>query len=81
MIVVWDDHEFTNNTWKNGAENHSLDEGIFYERKINALKAYYEWMPIRENKNKRIKSVLRKDANQKKANNRNAVDFRKMWIL
>jgi alkaline phosphatase D len=52
MIVVWDDHEFTNNTWKNGAENHSLDEGIFYERKINALKAYYEWMPIRENQNK-----------------------------
>ena len=52
MIVVWDDHEFTNNTWKNGAENHSKDEGIFLSRKINALKAYYEWMPIRENSNK-----------------------------
>ena len=27
MIVVWDDHEFTNDTWKSGAENHSRDEG------------------------------------------------------
>ena len=51
---MWDDHEFTNNTWKNGAENHSLDEGIFYDRKINALKAYYEWMPIREIKIKQL---------------------------
>ena len=32
MIVVWDDHEFTNNTWKNGAENHSNDEGEFENR-------------------------------------------------
>ena len=52
MIVVWDDHEFTNDTWKNGAENHSKDEGTFVRRKISALKAYYEWMPIRENINK-----------------------------
>tara|TARA_B110000003_G_scaffold169274_1_gene169119 strand:+ start:594 stop:2183 length:1590 start_codon:yes stop_codon:yes gene_type:complete len=52
MIVIWDDHEFTNNTWKNGAENHSNDEGIFEERIQNAIKAYYEWMPIREKKYK-----------------------------
>ena len=52
MIVVWDDHEFTNNTWKSGAENHSINEGSFLSRKINALKAYYEWMPIRESNNK-----------------------------
>ncbi|MDC1150268.1 alkaline phosphatase D family protein [Gammaproteobacteria bacterium] len=52
MIVVWDDHEFTNDTWKSGAQNHSRDEGNFLSRKINALKAYYEWMPIRESGNK-----------------------------
>ena len=48
MIAVWDDHEFTNDSWKNGAENHQKNEGNFQERKRNALKAYYEWMPIRE---------------------------------
>ena len=52
MIAVWDDHEFTNDSWKEGAENHSQNEGSFKKRKANALKAYYEWMPIREPKNK-----------------------------
>ena len=33
MIVVWDDHEITNDTWKEGAQNHSLDEGSFKKRK------------------------------------------------
>ena len=52
MIPVWDDHEFANDSWKNGAENHSYDEGYFATRKSNALKAYYEWMPIRESNSK-----------------------------
>ncbi|MFZ4606527.1 MAG: alkaline phosphatase D family protein [Caulobacter sp.] len=49
-IVVWDDHEVCNDTWKGGAENHDPDkgEGDFATRKAAALKAYYEWMPIRE---------------------------------
>ena len=48
FVVVWDDHEITNNTWKEGAQNHNFGEGSFENRKNNALKAYYEWMPIRE---------------------------------
>ncbi len=48
FIVVWDDHEITNDTWKDGAQNHNFGEGTFKARKYNALKAYYEWMPIRE---------------------------------
>ena len=52
MIAVWDDHEFTNDSWKYGAENHQIDEGFFQSRKANAIKAYLEWMPIRENKSK-----------------------------
>ena len=52
MVAVWDDHEFTNDSWKYGAENHSFDEGLFSTRKANAIKAYYEWMPIRESKSK-----------------------------
>ena len=49
-IVVWDDHEVCNDTWKGGGENHNPDqgEGDFATRKAAALKAYYEWMPIRE---------------------------------
>uniref|UniRef100_A0A486XRT3 Phosphodiesterase/alkaline phosphatase D n=1 Tax=Rheinheimera sp. BAL341 TaxID=1708203 RepID=A0A486XRT3_9GAMM len=47
FIAVWDDHEITNDTWRDGAENHQPDEGDFSERKLAALKAYFEWMPIR----------------------------------
>jgi alkaline phosphatase D len=53
-IVVWDDHETANDSWIGGAENHNPDkgpnggEGDWATRKANALKAYYEWMPIRD---------------------------------
>ena len=46
-ICVWDDHEVTNDTWKEGAENHNEGEGDFFKRKAKALRAYFEWMPIR----------------------------------
>lgn len=46
-IAVWDDHEVANDSWRAGAENHSPDEGAFETRKLAALQAYYEWMPIR----------------------------------
>ena len=29
FIVVWDDHELTNDTWEQGAENHDVSEGDF----------------------------------------------------
>ena len=48
FIAVWDDHEIANDAWKEGAENHQDDEGLFSERKEQAIQAYYEWMPIRE---------------------------------
>ncbi|WP_017443825.1 alkaline phosphatase D family protein [Gayadomonas joobiniege] len=47
FVVVWDDHEITNDTWKNGAENHNEGEGSFAARKEAAIQAYFEWMPIR----------------------------------
>ena len=48
MIAVWDDHEFTNDAYMTGAENHTEGaEGTFANRKAAALKAYHEWMPIR----------------------------------
>lgn len=47
FITVWDDHEVANDTWREGAENHSDDEGSFEQRKLAALQAYFEWLPIR----------------------------------
>jgi alkaline phosphatase D len=48
-IVVWDDHETANDSWTGGAENHQpATEGDWNVRKAAAIKAYYEWMPIRE---------------------------------
>ncbi|EXS26798.1 alkaline phosphatase D family protein [Acinetobacter sp. 742879] len=47
FIVIWDDHELANDTWREGAENHQSNEGPFLERRLAALQAYFEWMPIR----------------------------------
>lgn len=47
-ICVWDDHESTNNSWLSGAENHNAGEGDWAVRKQAAIRAYHEWMPIRE---------------------------------
>lgn len=51
LIPIWDDHESTNNPWMEGAQNHQSDsEGLWQDRKRASLRAYYEWMPIREPK-------------------------------
>ena len=48
-ITVWDDHETANDSFVLGAENHDpATEGDWTVRKAAALKAYFEWMPIRE---------------------------------
>jgi alkaline phosphatase D len=48
FIAVWDDHESANDAWQGGAENHQpADEGEWEARKAAALRAYFEWMPIR----------------------------------
>jgi alkaline phosphatase D len=51
LITIWDDHEVANNAYVDGAQNHQPEEeGEFSARKAAARKAYYEWIPIRENK-------------------------------
>ncbi|HEX8388974.1 MAG TPA: alkaline phosphatase D family protein, partial [Sphingomonas sp.] len=51
FIVVWDDHEVTNDGWIGGAQNHQPDaEGDWAKRKAAAMQAYFEWMPIRDPK-------------------------------
>jgi alkaline phosphatase D len=47
MIAVWDDHESTNDSWKDGAQNHQPDtEGDWEMRKAIAKQVYREWMPV-----------------------------------
>ncbi len=47
MIAVWDDHESTNDSWKDGAQNHQPDtEGEWEVRKAVAKRVYREWMPV-----------------------------------
>ncbi len=51
MISIWDDHESSNDSWTGGAQNHDPEtEGPWEDRKQAAMRAYYEWMPIRDPK-------------------------------
>ncbi|QNG48719.1 alkaline phosphatase D family protein [Sphingobium yanoikuyae] len=47
-ICVWDDHESANDAWQGGAQNHQPNEGDWGTRRAAAVRAYYEWIPIRE---------------------------------
>lgn len=47
-ITVWDDHESANDAWAGGAQNHSAEEGDWNARRLAAIRAYHEWMPIRD---------------------------------
>ncbi|KKY20427.1 putative alkaline phosphatase [Diplodia seriata] len=61
-IPVWDDHEVGDNTWRDGMADHNntedsfIQDGLAYggagltfdQRKMNAVRAYFEWMPIRQ---------------------------------
>ncbi|QZY30741.1 alkaline phosphatase D family protein [Nocardioides coralli] len=49
FVVTWDDHEVTNDSWKDGAENHDEGEGGYRRRRARAHRAYDEWMPVRMN--------------------------------
>jgi alkaline phosphatase D len=47
-IVVWDDHEFADDTWRDGSVDHRANKnGPFSLRRAAAVQAYHEWMPIR----------------------------------
>ena len=48
MIPIWDDHEFANDPYIGGAENHEpLVDGDWPTRVAAAVQAYHEWMPTR----------------------------------
>ncbi|KAF2259358.1 hypothetical protein CC78DRAFT_537194 [Lojkania enalia] len=55
-IPVWDDHEVADNTYRDGSSELNNTEDSFLkdggvsvdQRKMNAVRAYFEWMPIRQ---------------------------------
>ncbi|KAL4734939.1 PhoD-like phosphatase-domain-containing protein [Aspergillus similis] len=56
-IPVWDDHEIANNAYRDGFSGLRNTEDSFFnygpqisvdQRKMNAVRAYFEWMPIRQ---------------------------------
>jgi len=49
-FVAWDDHEVADDSYAQGAFNHQRNdgEGEWPARAGGALRAYYEWMPIRD---------------------------------
>ena len=49
VVAIWDDHEITNDAWRDGAQNHTEGaEGNWPGRVAQGLQAYYEWMPVRQ---------------------------------
>ncbi len=49
FIVVWDDHEITNDAYMDGAENHDDSEGDYQARLQRAIQVHGEYLPIRTN--------------------------------
>ncbi|MER5884471.1 alkaline phosphatase D family protein [Streptomyces sp. NPDC001941] len=48
VVAIWDDHEFANDAWSGGAENHTPGtEGDWADRQRAGKRAYFEWMPVR----------------------------------
>ncbi|MFZ4623863.1 MAG: alkaline phosphatase D family protein, partial [Rhodoferax sp.] len=60
VIAVWDDHEVANNSYEDGAENHTVGtEGSYAERRAAALKAWHEWLPVRTSDATELRKIYR----------------------
>ena len=46
MVLMWDDHESANDSYRTGAENHDASEGDWGLRKRASMRAYREWLPV-----------------------------------
>lgn len=48
MTTVWDDHDFCDNAWRDGAKRHDPSrDGPWSDRKAAAGQARQEWLPVR----------------------------------
>lgn len=48
FVLVWDDHEIANDTFKSGRSGEDDPDGLFPARRAAAMQAWFEWMPTRE---------------------------------
>lgn len=46
VVPIWDDHEYRNNWWREGYNGQLVPTAEFERQKQNALRAYFEHMPI-----------------------------------
>ena len=48
-VVIWDDHEFANDAFRDTSfQHHPLTQGTWADRKKAAIEAFKEWIPFRE---------------------------------
>ncbi|OLL23537.1 Alkaline phosphatase D [Neolecta irregularis DAH-3] len=54
-FIIWDDHDIADNSWRAGSANHPENAtayakyGVSYaSRKANAVRAFYEYLPVRQ---------------------------------
>ena len=53
LIAAWDDHEVSNDNYKDGAQGHDpATDGVYTTRRTAAIQAFHEWMPIRTSTDK-----------------------------
>ena len=57
MLSIWDDHEFANNSYHDGAVNHEPEDGDWSVRRAAAAQASFEWVPRRGDGTKIYRSV------------------------
>jgi phosphodiesterase/alkaline phosphatase D-like protein len=60
VAPTWDDHDVAGNAWRDGAGDHDPDEdGPWAVRREAAIRAWYEWLPVRHDDAGRVRRVLR----------------------
>lgn len=61
FIAIWDDHEMTDDCFSEGGKEHSDGrDGEWLWRRSAALRAYFEWMPVRERHEGKAYQIFRK---------------------
>lgn len=61
FITIWDDHEFADNAYVAGANNHdTATQGDWITRKNIAARVYHEWLPIRTDASGNVLKIYRR---------------------
>jgi alkaline phosphatase D len=59
IAAAWDDHELVGGTWRTGAVAHRpARHGSWEARRAAAIRAYFEWMPVRRSSHESVYRAL-----------------------